>query len=87
MNGNEKITGNKTLDRLAPKYLAAISEVSDERNNGDGWWIYLKEPYFNTVLECRIIHEQTLSDCIEQLKHLVNHPMTKEDYFEIQGKH
>jgi hypothetical protein len=73
--------GNKTIDRLAPKYLDAISEVSDERNNGDGWWIYLKEPFFNAELECNIIHEQVLSDCIKQLKNCVNHPITKEEYF------
>lgn len=77
-------TGNKTLDRLAPKYLDAILKISDERNMGDGWWIYLREPFFNPVLECKIIHEQVLADCIEQLKHCVNHSMTKEQYFEKQ---
>lgn len=73
--------GNKTIDRLAPKYQNAIAEISDERNNGDGWWIYLNEPFFNPELECRIIHEQLLSDCIEQLKSCVNKPVTKEQYF------
>lgn len=70
-----------SIKNLAPKYKAAISEVSDERNNGDGWWIYLKEPYFNTGLECNIIHEQQLSECISQLKTCVNNPITKEQYF------
>lgn len=74
--------GNKTIDRLAPKYLAAIDYVSDERNNGDGWWVYLIEPFFNTNLECRTIHEQTLAKCIDQLKECVNKPVTKEEYFE-----
>jgi len=73
--------GNKTVDSLAPKYHAAIDFITDERNNGDGWWIYLKEPYFNTNLECAIIHEQTLTECIQQLRDCVNNPVTKEQYF------
>lgn len=72
---------NKTIDRLAPKYLAAIDEISDERNNGDGFWIYLKEPFFNPQLECCIIHEATITKCIGILKGCVNEPMTKEQYF------
>lgn len=75
---------NKTINNLAPKYKAAIDFVTDERNNGDGWWIYLKEPFFNTALECRTIHEGTLSQCISQLKSCVNDPITKEEYFNKQ---
>lgn len=74
----------KSIKNLAPKYKAAINEVSDERNNGDGWWIYLNPPYFNTNLECAIIHEQSLLDCIQQLKVCVNKPVTKEQYFQAQ---
>lgn len=77
--------GNKTIDSLAPKYLAAIADISDERNNSDGWWIYLKEPFFNPQLECRTIHEQTLKACIDQLKTCVNKPVTKEQYFSRQS--
>lgn len=76
--------GNKTIDSLAPKYMAAIDSISDERNNGDGWWIYLKEPFFNPQLECRTIHEQKLSDVIKTLKDCVNNPITKEQYFKHQ---
>jgi len=80
------ITGNKTIDRLHPKYLEAIADFSDERNNGDGYWIYLKEPFFNPELECRTIHEQKLMDCIKQLKSCVKNPITKEQYFSNQSK-
>lgn len=73
--------GNKAIDSLAPKYLDAIAEISDERENGDGWWIYLKEPFFNAESETKIIHEHRLSDCISILKSCVNHPITKEEYF------
>ncbi len=71
----------KSLKSLLPKYQDAIIDFSDERNNGDGYWIYLKQPYFNPQLECRTIHEQKLSDCISILKNCVNHPITKEEYF------
>lgn len=71
----------KTIDALPEKYLNAIDEISDERNNGDGWWIYLKKPFFNPQLECRIIHEQKLTDCINILKDCVNNPITEEQYF------
>lgn len=73
---------NKTISRLAPKYQAAIAEISDERANGDGFWIYLKEPFFNPDMESKIIHEQTITECIKQLKSCVNNPVTKEQYFE-----
>lgn len=73
--------GNKTIDSLSPKYKAAISQISDERGNGDGWWIYLAEPFFNADMESNIIHEQTLTECIKQLRHCVNNPITKEQYF------
>lgn len=75
---------SKTINNLAQKYIDAIDEISDERNNGDGWWIYLKPPFFNDVLECNIIHEQKISSCIRQLKNCVNNPITKEQYFENQ---
>lgn len=71
----------KSINSLPDKYTNAIADVSDERNNGDGWWIYLKEPFFNTELECRTIHEQKLSSCIAQLKRAVDKPVTKEEYF------
>ena len=71
----------KLISNLSEKYLAAIDEISDERNNGNGWWIYLKKPFFNTEMESRIIHEQQLTDCIRQLKLAVNKPVTEEQYF------
>ena len=66
----------KLLENLQPKYKAAIKDVSDERNNGDGWWIYLNEPFTNPEMECRIIHEQSLTHCIKILKNIVNNNLT-----------
>ncbi len=62
----------KMIDNLPEKYRNAINEFSDERSNGDGFWIYLKPPFYNSEMECRIIHEQKLSDCIKILKGIVN---------------
>lgn len=62
----------KTLSKLPKKHATKIASVSDERNNGDGWWIYLKPEYadldFDPHWDCRTIHEQTLSACIKRLK-------------------
>lgn len=71
----------KTLSNLPQKYIDAIADFSDERNNGDGYWIYLKEPFFNPQLECRTIHEQKLSAAISILKGCVDKPITREEYF------
>lgn len=66
------IIGNKTIDRLPEKYRKMIASISDERSNGDGWWIYLKPEYadlnFDPYWNCRSIHEQTLTQCIDRLK-------------------
>lgn len=72
---------NKTIKSLAKKYQDAVADVSNETGNGDGWWIYLQEPHFNPQLECSIIHEDTLTECIKILKDVVNNPVTKEEYF------
>lgn len=48
-----------------------VSFISDERgicpHGGDGIWVYLKEGYTNTHLECGTIHEYTIADCCQQL--------------------
>jgi hypothetical protein len=66
----------KTIERLPEKYRNAITSVSDERNNGDGWWLYLKPPFWNPEMECRIIHETRLSDCVSILKNIVDKNIT-----------
>lgn len=71
-----------SINNLPEKYKIAIDSVSDERNNGDGWWILLNEPFFNTQLECRTIHESRLSTCIKILKGCVDNPVTKAQYFD-----
>ncbi len=69
---------SKTVGNLPNKYTDAILDFLDERNNGDGWWIYLKPPYYNNELECRIIHEQHIVSCISILKSIVDNKITKD---------
>lgn len=42
-----------------------IEEISDERQNGDGIWVYLKKEYadfyFDPFYPTRQIHEQTVT--------------------------
>lgn len=50
----------RTLKR---KYADIIQEISDERDNGDGIWVYLKKEWadfaFDPWSPTRQIHEQT----------------------------
>ena len=51
------------------KYHAMISDVSDERSNGDGYWVYLKSG-FCYESETHAIHEDTLKGCAECLRYV-----------------
>ena len=48
-----------------------VDWVSDERGSGDGIWVYLKEGFINTRLECGTIHEHTVAECCNQLNNEV----------------
>lgn len=48
-----------------------VEGISDERGMGDGLWVYLKNPYVNTFLETTFIHENKVSDLIDQLNNSV----------------
>lgn len=60
------------LNRLAKEYLDKIDSISDERENDDGFWIYLKTPFCNREMEphggLHLIHESSPSACIPYLK-------------------
>ena len=51
------------------KWHAIIDDVSDERSNGDGYWVYLKSGYINTSQDVHLVHEDTLRECAEYLRH------------------
>lgn len=62
----------KSINNLPAKYLERVKDVSDERNNGDGWWVYLTKDYadfnFDPFSPTRQIHERSLAHCISRLK-------------------
>lgn len=62
----------KSIDNLPKIHLDKVADVSDERMNGDGFWIYLTKEYANFEFDpqypMRQIHEQKLSSCIARLK-------------------
>lgn len=60
-----------------------VQYISDERATGEGIWIYLKTDFVNTFLECSMIHERTLKDCVQQLNH---HVCTRDEWNAFIGK-
>lgn len=54
------------------KYGGMIAEISDERGNGDGVWVYLKKPfadfYHDHQHPTRQLHEQTVKQLLSRLK-------------------
>ncbi len=62
----------KTIENLPLIHRSKIESTSDERANGDGFWIYLKDEYadldFDPFWNCRVIHEDTVTECIKRLK-------------------
>lgn len=60
-----------------------IDEVSDERSNGDGYWIYLKPGWIDTMFEVHMVHEDTLAECADQLRNSVE-PCTCRDCVEYR---
>ena len=56
----------RTIDRI--KADPRVADVSDERDMGDGYWVYLK-PGWRWVEDClHAIHEDTPSACLRELR-------------------
>ena len=45
-----------------------VSEIGNETQSGDGYWVYLAEGYINPFSETTMVHEWTVAECISQLK-------------------
>jgi hypothetical protein len=60
------------MKTLLNKYSRYIAEISDERGNRDGIWVYLKKEYadfgFDPYHPTRQIHEQTQRLLLERFK-------------------
>lgn len=72
-----------TFKSLKP-YETIIEEISDERNNGDGIWIYLKKEWadfgFDPLHPTRQIHEQTIKEILPRLRKSVR-KITDADFY------
>lgn len=44
-----------------------VDSVSDERDTGDGCWVYLRRPYADRSREMACIHEDTIRECCDIL--------------------
>lgn len=55
-----------TLPKCLRKHADKINDISDERNDDDGYWVYLKNGWFNEFSETHMIHEDTPSECAKQ---------------------
>ena len=42
-----------------------IESISIETSSGNGYWIYLNEPYYCDLMELSTIHEYTIKECCE----------------------
>jgi hypothetical protein len=61
-----------TLLKACLKYADKISEIGNEGE--DGYWINIKYGFWNPHLECTVIHEHTIKDCLWQLPLITNDP-------------
>ena len=64
---------SKTLQRLAKQHPDKIESISIETDTGDGYWLYLKHPYWNPDLETSFIHEWTVKDCLRAFQGIEKH--------------
>lgn len=68
------------------KYEHLIDEISDERGNGDGIWVYLKKPFadfnFDPWSPTRQIHEQTVREILERFKFNRVRKITDQDFYD-----
>lgn len=64
------ISADKALKKNASSALAhpLVLDISDEREFGDGVWIYLRDGWISDVLDLSTIHEDTWGECIDLLK-------------------
>ena len=44
-----------------------VESFSDERSSGDGIWLYLRWPYYNSDLDTVCCHEWTVKDLLRSL--------------------
>lgn len=60
----DKVT--RTLSQISRHPL--VQDISDEREYGDGIWVYLKDGFINGNTDTASIHEDTVAECLALLK-------------------
>ena len=59
----------RTIDRI--KADPRVADVSDERDTGDGYWVYLKPGWRWADDYVHIIHEDTPAECLRELRAII----------------
>jgi hypothetical protein len=55
--------------KIPAKYADRIEEIEDDREEDNGWWIYLKDGWVcETSSSCHTIHEDTITQCLKCLR-------------------
>jgi len=58
----------RTVSQLRAHPL--VDEVLDERSDDNGWWVYFKPGYINTMTETHCIHEMTVKEVCSQFDYI-----------------
>lgn len=68
------IRQKRDIDMSLPKGLQKllddprVQSIEDERNEDNGYWVYLVNGWFNPYLETHCIHEDTVKAVLDQMK-------------------
>ena len=66
---SEKKKGVTVLEKINSH--PHVKSISDERSEGHGFWIYLKDGHISPSTDTSTIHEDTISKALAQLKYTV----------------
>lgn len=58
------------LPKCLTEFAHLIESVSDERGNGDGYWVYLVTGWTDPDGETHCIHEPSPAKCAREMKHV-----------------
>lgn len=56
------------MSYIPTKYLPMIADISDERESGNGYFIYLKDGYINARLHAPLVHENGIKAVLKSLR-------------------
>lgn len=56
------------LPRSLERYAHMISDVSDERDTDDGYWVHLRPGWWHPDDETHCVHRDNLRECSQEMK-------------------